>query len=148
MFCRTGRVPLEIADLPCFTLDRVSDNWCNEAAHLLDQATAAESDNVLSEFVQAGQLFVLNLAAIRSSSRLRSRRPRRRALPAGADLSLGRDLADRGAWQSDRGRDQDRGECTTLGVLISEAADILDRNIGEPADFELGCRLSNPDRSI
>jgi enoyl-CoA hydratase/3-hydroxyacyl-CoA dehydrogenase len=29
-----------------------------------------------------------------------------------------------------------------LGVLMSQTADILDRNIGAPADLELGCRLA------
>ena len=29
-----------------------------------------------------------------------------------------------------------------LGILISQTADILDRNIGTPADLELGCRLA------
>jgi enoyl-CoA hydratase/3-hydroxyacyl-CoA dehydrogenase len=29
-----------------------------------------------------------------------------------------------------------------LGVLFSQAADILDRGIGEPADLDLGCRLA------
>src|SRR5262249_39736957 len=38
MFCMTGKVPLVTADVPCFMLDRVFDNWCNEAAHLLDCA--------------------------------------------------------------------------------------------------------------
>jgi len=62
IFCMTGKVPLVTADVPCFMLDRVFDNWCNEAAHLLDRAGAAEIDAVASEFVHAGPFFVLNLA--------------------------------------------------------------------------------------
>ena len=42
LFCTTGKVPLVTADVACFMLDRVFDNWCNEAAHLLDRASAAE----------------------------------------------------------------------------------------------------------
>ena len=38
------------------------DNWCNEAALLLDDASAAEIDSVAAEFVHAGPFFVLNLA--------------------------------------------------------------------------------------
>ncbi len=45
-FCATGKLPLVTADAPCFMLDRVFDNWCNEAALLLDVATAAEIDTV------------------------------------------------------------------------------------------------------
>ena len=62
IFCATGKVPLVTADAPCFMLDRIFDNWCNEAALLLDRATAAEIDSVAAEFVHAGPFFVLNLA--------------------------------------------------------------------------------------
>ena len=62
LFCVTGKVPLVTADVPCFMLDRVFDNWCNEAALVLDRASAAEIDTVAGEFVHAGPFFVLNLA--------------------------------------------------------------------------------------
>jgi enoyl-CoA hydratase/3-hydroxyacyl-CoA dehydrogenase len=61
-FCITGKVPLVTADVACFMLDRIFDNWCNESALLLDRATAAEIDSVAAEFVHAGPFFVLNLA--------------------------------------------------------------------------------------
>jgi enoyl-CoA hydratase/3-hydroxyacyl-CoA dehydrogenase len=61
-FCMTGKVPLLTADVACFMLDRIFDNWCNESALLLDRATAAEIDSVAAEFVHAGPFFVLNLA--------------------------------------------------------------------------------------
>ena len=62
VFCMTGKVPLVTADVACFMLDRIFDNWCNESAMLLDRATAAEVDSVAAEFVHAGPFFVLNLA--------------------------------------------------------------------------------------
>jgi enoyl-CoA hydratase / 3-hydroxyacyl-CoA dehydrogenase len=62
VFCMTGKVPLVTDDVPCLMLDRIFDNWCNEAAYVLDHATAAEIDTVASEFVHAGPFFVLNLA--------------------------------------------------------------------------------------
>ncbi|MCX7172396.1 MAG: 3-hydroxyacyl-CoA dehydrogenase family protein [Proteobacteria bacterium] len=62
VFCVTGKVPLVTADAACFMLDRVFDNWCNEAAMLLGRVTAAEVDSTAVEFVQAGPFFVLNLA--------------------------------------------------------------------------------------
>ena len=62
VFCSTGKLPLVTSDAPCFMLDRIFDNWCNEAALLLGQATASEVDTVATEFVHAGPFFVLNLA--------------------------------------------------------------------------------------
>ena len=62
IFASTGKVPFVTSDALCFMLDRVFDNWCNDAALLLDRATAAEIDTVAGEFVQAGPFFVLNLA--------------------------------------------------------------------------------------
>ena len=61
-FAATGKLPLATTDAPCFMLDRVFDNWCNDAALLLGDATAAEIDSVAGEFVHAGPFFVLNLA--------------------------------------------------------------------------------------
>ena len=44
-------------------LDRVFDNWCNEAGQLLATGvTAMEVDSVASEFVHAGPFCVLNIA--------------------------------------------------------------------------------------
>ncbi|HUN70106.1 MAG TPA: 3-hydroxyacyl-CoA dehydrogenase family protein, partial [Burkholderiales bacterium] len=51
LFCMTGKVPLVTEDVECFMLDRVFDNWCNDAAHCLDYATAAQIDSVAGEFV-------------------------------------------------------------------------------------------------
>ena len=46
----------------CFILDRIFDNWCNDAAYLLNDATASQIDKVAEEFVFAGPFFVLNMA--------------------------------------------------------------------------------------
>ena len=61
-FAHTGKTPLVTRDVVCFMLDRIFDNWCNEAGHLLGVASAAEIDSVAQEFVAAGPFFVLNLA--------------------------------------------------------------------------------------
>jgi enoyl-CoA hydratase/3-hydroxyacyl-CoA dehydrogenase len=127
-------------------LDRVFDNWCNEAAHLLDRASAAEIDAVAAEFVHAGPFFVLNLARgnpiiietntlqadeegehYRPAAIFRSVETWRTAAP-GKPMQVARQLA---AVVRDR----------LLGILISQTGDILDRKIGEPQDLELGCRL-------
>ena len=62
VLCMTGKVPLVTDDVPCFMLDRVFDNWCNESGHALAHATAAEIDSVAGEFVHAGPFGVLNMA--------------------------------------------------------------------------------------
>ncbi len=145
-FCSTGKVPLVTADVPCFMLDRVFDNWCNEAAHLLERASASEIDSVAAEFVHAGPFFVLNLAHgnpiiietntlqadeegehYRPAAVFRSVETWRTASP-GKPVPVAKDSA---AAIRDR----------LLGILISQSGDILDRDIGEPQDLELGCRL-------
>jgi len=146
LFCLTGKVPLVTADVPCFMLDRLFDNWCNEAAHLLDCASAAEIDSVAVEFVHAGPFFVLNLAHgnpiiietntlqadeegehYRPAAVFRSVETWRTASP-GKPVPVAKDSA---AAIRDR----------LLGILISQSGDILDRDIGKPQDLELGCRL-------
>ena len=146
-FCATGKVPLLTADAPCFMLDRVFDNWCNEAALLLGDASAAEVDSVATEFVHAGPFFVLNLAhgnpiivetnTLQADEEGEHYRPapifgsvERWATPApGQPVKVG---AERRALIRDR----------LLGVLLSQSVDILDRGIGSAADLDLGCRLA------
>ena len=62
IFCVTGKVPLVTADVPCFMLDRVFDNWCNEAALLLERAARPRSTASPPNSSHAGPFFVLNLA--------------------------------------------------------------------------------------
>jgi enoyl-CoA hydratase / 3-hydroxyacyl-CoA dehydrogenase len=147
LFCMTGKVPLVIEDVPCFMLDRVFDNWCNEAAYLLDQATAAEIDSTVSDYVQAGPFFVLNLAngnpIIVETNTLQAETEGEHYRPAPIFRSVknwvtvppGKTVpvqAEVAAPVRDR----------MLGILFSQSADILDRGIGTAADLELGCRLA------
>ncbi|HTC03075.1 MAG TPA: 3-hydroxyacyl-CoA dehydrogenase/enoyl-CoA hydratase family protein [Xanthobacteraceae bacterium] len=147
LFCTTGKVPLVTADVPCFMLDRVFDNWCNEAAHLLDRASAAEIDSTAAEFVHAGPFFVLNLAhgnpiiietnTLQADEEGEHYRPAEVFRAAGTwnTLSPGQTVPvvpETAAAIRDR----------LLGILMSQSGDILDRNIGEAADLELGCRLA------
>jgi enoyl-CoA hydratase/3-hydroxyacyl-CoA dehydrogenase len=144
IFCMTGKVPLVTDDVPCFMLDRIFDNWCNEAAYLLDQATAAEIDTVAAEFVQAGPFFVLNLAhgnpIITETNTLQAEHEGAHYRPAPIFRSVdnwltvrpgARVKVDRKAATSVRDR--------LLGILMSQAVNILDRHIGNPADLEIGC---------
>jgi enoyl-CoA hydratase/3-hydroxyacyl-CoA dehydrogenase len=147
LFCTTGKVPLVTADVPCFMLDRVFDNWCNEAAHLLDRASATEIDSTAAEFVHAGPFFVLNLAhgnpiiietnTLQADEEGEHYRPAPIFRTAGtwSTVSSGKAVPvapETAAAIRDR----------LLGILISQSGDILDRGIGDAADLELGCRLA------
>ncbi|MCC6213121.1 MAG: 3-hydroxyacyl-CoA dehydrogenase/enoyl-CoA hydratase family protein, partial [Burkholderiales bacterium] len=146
-FCMTGKVPLETADVECFMLDRVFDNWCNDAALCLERASAAEIDSVAGEFVHAGPFFVLNLAngnpIITETNNLQADAegahyrpaPIFKSVASWSTAPMGKRVpvpAEAAAAVRDR----------LLGVLWSQAADIVDRGIGEAADLELGCRLA------
>jgi enoyl-CoA hydratase/3-hydroxyacyl-CoA dehydrogenase len=61
-FARTGKAPIMTDNVMCFMLDRIFDNWCNEAAYLLEHASASQIDKVAEELVFAGPFFVLNMA--------------------------------------------------------------------------------------
>jgi enoyl-CoA hydratase/3-hydroxyacyl-CoA dehydrogenase len=146
-FCFTGKVPLVTKDVACFMLDRVFDNWCNEAALRLEVATAAEIDSAASELVHAGPFFVLNLARgnpiITETNTLQADEEGEHYRPApifrSVDLwhtvPLGRTVpVPKEAGQAVRDR--------LLGILFSQSVDIVDRDIGKPADLDLGCRLA------
>jgi enoyl-CoA hydratase/3-hydroxyacyl-CoA dehydrogenase len=147
LFCTTGKVPLVTADVPCFMLDRVFDNWCNEAAHLLDRASAAEIDSTAAEFVHAGPFFVLNLAhgnpIIIETNTLQADEEGEHYRPAAIFRTAG-------TWSTvSPGKTVPVAPETAaairdrlLGILISQSGDILDRGIGDAADLELGCRLA------
>lgn len=147
MFCSTGKVPLVTADVASFMLDRVFTNWCNEAAMLLDRATASEVDTVAKEFVQAGPFFVLNLtrgnAIMLETNTLQADLEGDHYRPASIFRSV-----DTWATTAPGKRVPVTPQTTEavrerlLGILYSQSVDILDRRIGEPADLDLGCRLA------
>jgi enoyl-CoA hydratase/3-hydroxyacyl-CoA dehydrogenase len=147
LFCATGKMPLVTADVECFMLDRIFDNWCNDAALCLERASAAEIDSVASEFVAAGPFYVLNLAngnpIIVETNTLQADvegehyrpAPIFRSVARWTTGEIGKPLAvahDTAAHVRDR----------LLGVLWSQAADIVDRDIGDAADLDAGCRLA------
>jgi enoyl-CoA hydratase/3-hydroxyacyl-CoA dehydrogenase len=147
LFAQTGKVPLVTSDAPCFMLDRVFDNWCNEAALLLGDASAAQVDSVAAEFVHAGPFFVLNLAhgnrIIIETNTLQADEEGEHYRPAPVFRSVqrwdtvapGREIEVPAEL---RARIRDR----LLGVLLSQCVDVLDRGIGTAADLDLGCRLA------
>ena len=147
LFCATAKLPLLTRDVPCFMLDRIFDNWCNEAALLLDSATAAEIDSVADEFVHAGPFFVLNLAhgnpIIVETNTLQAEEEGEHYRPAPIFRSVERWLTNPpGRRVEVRAEQRARIRERLLGVLLSQSVDILDRDIGDAADLDLGCRTA------
>jgi enoyl-CoA hydratase / 3-hydroxyacyl-CoA dehydrogenase len=145
-FAVTGKIGLVTDDAIAFMLDRVFDNWCNDAAKLLDTASAAEVDSVAMEFVNAGPFFVLNLARgnpiIIETNTLQSEE--------GPHYAPAPILASVDTWSTVR---PGRGVSVTpevaatvrdrmLGVLWSQSFEIIDKGIGTHADLDLGCRTA------
>ncbi len=147
LFAFTGKVPLLTDDVVCFMLDRIFDNWCNDAGLLLDRATAGEIDSVADEFVHAGPFFVLNLARgnpiITETNTLQADEEGEHYRPAPIFPSVDNWLtAAPGKPVETTPETADAVRDRLLGVLFSQSVDILDRRIGEPADLDLGCKLA------
>jgi enoyl-CoA hydratase/3-hydroxyacyl-CoA dehydrogenase len=146
LFANTGKAPIITDNAICFMLDRVFDNWCNEAAYLLDAATASQIDSVAGEFVFAGPFYVLNLAngnpiVIETNMLQMEEGPHYR--PAAI-------LGSVDAWQTVRpgGTVEVPEELRQtirdrmLGILFSQSFDIVDRGIGTEADLNFGCQVA------
>ncbi len=145
-FAQTGKVPLITDNAICFMLDRIFDNWCNEAAYLLEYATASQIDNVAEEFVSAGPFYVLNMAngnpIIIETNTLQ--------MEEGTHYRPASILASVEKWVTHRpgskvevtehgkGMIRDR----LLGILFSQTFDIIDRGIGTKEDLNYGCQIA------
>jgi len=127
-------------------LDRIFDNWCNEAAFLLDSATAAEIDKVAEEFVFAGPFFVLNMAhgnpiIIETNTLQMEEGPHYKPAPilASVDRWLTARPGSRVTVADDvKSTVRDR----LLGILFSQSFDIIDRGIGTREDVNFGCQVA------
>lgn len=147
LFCATGKVPMVTTDDVCFMLDRIFDNWCNEAAYLLPDASAGEIDSIALDYVHAGPFDVLNFAngneiipevnTLQADEEGEHYRPAPyfrsvktwNTVPRGQPIEVAPETAE---------RIRDR----LLGIVFSQSVDIVDRSIGTSADLELGCRLA------
>jgi enoyl-CoA hydratase / 3-hydroxyacyl-CoA dehydrogenase len=145
-FARTGKAPIITDNAICFVLDRIFDNWCNESAYLLAEATAAQIDKVAEEFVFAGPFFVLNMAngnPIIVETNTLQMEEGKHYRPAAILTSVDRWLTPRPGTpvevpEKTRKRIRDR----LLGILFSQTFDIVDRGIGEPQDINFGCQVA------
>jgi enoyl-CoA hydratase / 3-hydroxyacyl-CoA dehydrogenase len=145
-FAKTGKAPIITANAICFVLDRVFDNWCNESAYLLSNATAGQIDKVAEEFVAAGPFFVLNMAngnpiIIETNTLQMEEGDHYR--PAPILGSVERWLTHRPGSEANvpdyiKKTVRDR----LLGILFSQSFDIIDRGIGTKADLNFGCQVA------
>jgi len=145
-FAKTGKAPIITANAICFILDRIFDNWCNEAAYLLNDAAAGQIDKIAEEFVYAGPFFVLNLAngnpIIIETNTLQ--------MEEGNHYKPAPILASVDRWQTPRPGspvEVPAGVAATirdrlLGILFSQSFDIIDRGIGTPEDLNFGCQVA------
>lgn len=143
---KTGKAPIVTDNAICFVLDRIFDNWCNESAYLLEQATASQIDRIAEEFVYAGPFFVLNMAngnpIIVETNTLQ--------MEEGAHYKPAPILNSVDRWSTHRPgqgphvSDDLKADVRDrlLGILFSQSFDIIDRGIGTTADLNFGCQIA------
>ncbi len=145
-FAHTHKAPIITDNAICFVLDRIFDNWCNEAVYLLNDASASQIDKVVEAFAFAGPFFVLNMAngnpiIIETNSLQMEEGDHYRP----ADI-----LSSVESWLTHRpesdvkvpddiaAKVRDR----MLGILFSQSFDIVDRGIGTKEDLNFGCQVA------
>lgn len=145
-FANTGKAPVVTKNVFSFLLNRIFENWTNEAAVLLDKATTFEVDDVAEEFVGAGPFFVLEMAGgnpLTYESQLRRMAENVCYEPPKIFKSVKSwNLKKRGekvempdnhrAWIRDR----------LIGLVFSQCFDIADRNIGTRSDLNFGSLIA------
>jgi enoyl-CoA hydratase/3-hydroxyacyl-CoA dehydrogenase len=145
-FATTGKAPIITDNAICFVLDRIFDNWCNEAAYLLQVATASQIDKVAEEFVFAGPFFVLNMAngnPIIIETNTLQMEEGAHYQPASILGSVNRWLTHRPGSPVAVSTDlNDTIRDRLLGILFSQSFDIIDRGIGTDADLNFGCQVA------
>jgi 3-hydroxyacyl-CoA dehydrogenase/enoyl-CoA hydratase/carnithine racemase len=141
-FANTGKAPVVTRNVFSFLLNRIFENWTNEAAYLLDRATTYQVDAVTEEFVGAGPFFVLDMSGGNPITyESQTRRTAERACYAppplllsvnkwninkpGTPVDIPEDLKE---WIRDR----------MLGMVFSQCFDIADRDIGTKSDLNFG----------
>jgi enoyl-CoA hydratase/3-hydroxyacyl-CoA dehydrogenase len=145
-FAYTGKAPIITDNAICFMLDRIFDNWCNEAAYLLDHASVSQIDKVVEEFVFAGPFFVLNMAngnPIIIETNTLQMEEGAHYRPAPILGSVEKWLTNRPGTKMEVPEDikntiRDR----MLGILFSQSFDIIDRGIGTKEDLNFGCQIA------
>jgi len=145
-FASTGKAPIMTGNAICFMLDRIFDNWCNEAVFLLESASASQVDKVVEEFVFAGPFFVLNMAngnPIIIETNTLQMEEGHHYKPAPVLSSVDRWLTHRpGAKIEVPENIKDTIRDRMLGIFFSQSFDIIDRGIGTKEDLNFGCQIA------
>ena len=146
MLAATGKAPIIATDAICFVLNRVLNNWCNEAAYLLDVASASQIDHIAEEFVFAGPFYMLNMAKgnpiVFEANTLQ--------MEEGSHYRPAPVLRSVAEWPTPRpGTPLEVAEeiknvvrDRLLGILFSQSFDIINREIGTPEDLNFGCQVA------
>ncbi len=145
-FANTGKAPVVTDNVFSFLLNRVFENWTNEAAYLVDRATTYQVDAVCEEWVGAGPFFVLNMAGgnpITYESQLRRTAERACYAPSPVLLSVDKWNVAKPGTRIDVPEDlrewiRDR----MIGLVFSQCFDIADRNIGTREDLNFGSLIA------
>lgn len=141
-FAQTGKAPIVTDNVFSFLLNRIFENWTNEAAWLVEKATTMQVDSVTEEFVGAGPFFVLNMAGgnpLTYESQTRRMAERQCYRPSPVLLSVDKWNTLRPGSKVDTPLDLAEWIRTRmLGVIFSQCFDISDRNIGTRADLNFG----------
>jgi len=145
-FAHTGKVPIITDNAICFMLDRIFDNWCNEAGYLLDHASASQIDTAVEEFVFAGPFYVLNMAQgnpiiIETNTLQMEEGPHYRPAPIFGSVDTW--LTHRPGTRLEVPEDMKSAiRDRMLGILFSQSFDIVDRGIGTKEDLNFGCQIA------
>lgn len=146
MFAITGKAPIMTHNVICFMLDRIFDNWCNEAAYLLEVASASEVNHAAEEFVAAGPFYVLNMGQgnpiiIETNTLQMEEGEHYRPAPVFCSVKEWQTLRPGTKVEmAENVRDTIRDRL--LGILFSQSFDIVDRGIGTPEDLNFGCQVA------
>ena len=141
-FANTGKAPVVTRNVFSFLLNRIFENWTNEAACLLDRATTYQVDAVTEEFVGAGPFFVLDMSGgnpLTYESQMRRTAERACYAPPQLLLSVNKWNINKPGTPVDIPEDlkewiRDR----MLGLVFSQCFDIADRGIGTKSDLNFG----------
>ena len=141
-FANIGKAPVVTANVYSFLLNRIFENWTNEAVYLLDKATTYQVDHVCEEIAGSGPFFVLDFSGgnpLTNESQLRRMSERQCYKPSpllqsvkswnvnkiGTKVDVPLDLRE---WIKTR----------MLGAVFSQCFDIADRGIGTRQDLNFG----------
>ncbi|GAB6144778.1 3-hydroxyacyl-CoA dehydrogenase/enoyl-CoA hydratase family protein [Desulfocicer niacini] len=145
-FGQTGKAPAITDNVISFMFNRIFENWCNEAGHLLDVATAAQINTVAEEFVHAGPFFVLNMGngnPLIHEANTRKMEEGECYRPAAIFRSVEKWAVGRPGTKTDIAVEQKANvRDRMLGLLFSQSVDIADRGIGTMQDLNFGCQIA------